>query len=193
MTGAQTSNGARALADTFAGLIDAPARVAAALASTLARGGSPGCQIPPPCWEPRPSGTCRLAIPPGCPGTIRVNVTNCEWNRRIVGITALGKLAGWLTFQPTTLVLDPHESATFIVTVHVPDGVKPGFVLSGPLIIRGCLDHFAHIEVRVTECAGQTCCDLAVHDCQDHVHHWYDHFYCQRPCRNPVIRDVKDG
>ena len=193
MNRAENGTSARALGDAIAGLLDAPSRAAAAFAGALARSGSRGCEIPPPCWEPRPAGSCRLSIPPGGAATIRVHVLNCEWSRRVVGMTALGKLAGWMTFQPTTLLLDPHERATFLVTVRVPDKANPGQVLSGPLIVRGCLDHYARIEVRVAECAAGACCDITIEDCQDHVHHWYDHFYCPRPCRNPVTRDVKDG
>jgi hypothetical protein len=118
---------------------------------------------------------------------------NCDWSRRVIGITALGKLAGWMKFEPTTLVVDPQERATFLVTVRVPDGVKPGAALSGPLLVRGCVDHFARIEVAVAECAGRTCCDILVKDCPDHVHHWYDHFYCPRPCRTLTNRDAQDG
>lgn len=193
MISADGSTGARALGDAIAGLLDAPARMAAAFAGALAKRGSQGCEIPPPCWEPRPAGTCVLALAPGCAGTIRVHVSNCDWSSRVVGITALGKLAGWLKFEPTTLVVGPQERATFVVTVRVPDGVKPGQTASGPLIVRGCLDHFARIEVGVRECAGQTCCDIDVKDCPDHIHHWYDHFYCPRPCRNLTNREVKDG
>jgi hypothetical protein len=119
-----------------------------------------------------------------------VHVSNCGWNRQIVGITALGKLAGILTFEPTTLILGPMERATFLVTVHVPANVKPGVRLSGPLIIRGCLDHFAKIDVIVAECAGTNCCDISVDDCPDHIHHWYDHFYCPRPCRTFKQREA---
>lgn len=193
MNGADVSGSTRALGNALAGLLDTPVRLAAGLAGTLARRGAPGCEIPPPCWEPRPAGHCVLEIPPGCSSTIRVHVSNCDWSRRVVGITALGKLAGWMKFQPTTLIIDPQERATFLVTVHVPDGVKPGMTLSGPLLVRGCLDHFIRVEVRVTECAGRTCCDVNVADCQDHIHHWYDHFYCPRPCRNPAVRDPKNG
>lgn len=188
MTGTDGNTSARALGDAIATLLNAPARMAETLAGAASTRRSPGCEIPPPCWEPRPAGSCRIRIPPGGTATIRVHVSNCDWTRRVVGITALGKIAGWLKFEPTTLIVDPQERQTFQVTVRVPDGVKPGQFLSGPLLVRGCLDHFARIEVTVAECAGGACCDIHVNDCPDHIHHWYDHFYCPRPCRNLSTR-----
>jgi hypothetical protein len=193
VNGVDGSTGTRALGDTLTALLDAPGRLATGLASALAQRRSPGCEIPPPCCEPRPAGTCCLEIPPGCKGTLRLHVSNCNWSRQVVAITAMGKLAGWMTFQPTTQMINPQEQATFVVTVQVPNGEKPGQTVSGPLLVRGCLDHFVRVEVRVVECAGRTCCDIAVEDCQDQVHHWYDHFYCPRPCRTLPSRDPNDG
>ena len=90
-----------------------------------------------------------------------------------------------MTFAPTTFILGPQERATVLVTVHVPAAAHVGQRFSTPLIIRGCLDHFARIEIAIADCAGaRTCCDVCVDDCQDQIHHWYDHFYCPRPCHN---------
>ena len=187
------STGARALSDVISALLDAPTRAASAFASTFGQRLSPGCEIPPPCWEPKPAGRCCLTISPGTVATVRIHVSNCGWDRHIVGIMALGKLAGWMKFEPTTMVLGPLERATFLVTIKVPDNVKPGLALSGPILVRGCLDHFARVDVTVAECAGVACCDVVVNDCPDHIHHWYDHFYCPRPCRNLSTRDPKYG
>lgn len=183
----------RALGDAITGLLAAPAQITATLLGSLTRVGSPGCDIPPPCWEPRPAGTCALTLSPGSTGTIRVHVTNCNWDRGVVGVTAVGRIAGWLAFHPTTQVIDPQSRATFMVTVRVPENVKPGESLSGPLLVRGCLDHFVRLDVAVAECAGRTCCDVSIQDCQDQVHHWYDHFYCPRPCRQHHTQDARHG
>lgn len=193
MTRSDDEIGTRALGDAIAGLLQVPARLAGALAGALETSGSQTCDIPPPCWEPRPAGTCSLALPPGCTGTIRVRVANCDWSPHVVGITALGHLAGWVKFEPTTLVVNLQEQATIVVTVRVPDGMKPGQTVSGPLLVRGCLDHVVRVRVTVAECAGRTCCDVTIEDCPDHVHHWYDHFYCPRPCRQLKAREANDG
>lgn len=200
MNGTDEGLDTRALGDAIAGLMSAPAQMAAALASNLAGSVSgavsPGCVIPPPCWEPRPAGTCRLSLPPGGVGTIRVHVTNCDWSRGIVGLTAAGRVAGWMTFEPTTQVIDAQSRATFRVTIRVPEKVRPGETLTGPLLVRGCLDHHIRVEVTVAECeTARSCCDISIDDCHDQIHHWYDHFYCPRPCRkgSGYAKGARDG
>jgi hypothetical protein len=183
----------RALSDAIAALFNAPLQMATALAGGVGQRASPGCEIPPPCWEPRPAGTCKMQLAPGGTGTLRIHVANCDWSRRLVMITAIGKIAGWLKFDPTTLIVDPQGAETFLVTVRVPDSMKPGQRSSGPILVRGCIDHFVRLEVTVAECPGQSCCDTTVKDCQDNIHHWYDHFYCARPCRTVTQRSAGDG
>jgi hypothetical protein len=184
MNGTRDSTTARALGDVFALLIDAPVRMATALAGAATQVTAPGCEIPPPCWQPRRAGTCRMTLAPGGSGTLRVHVQNCEWQRQVVGINATGKVAAWLTLTPTMLVIEPQETATIVATVHVPVNVQPGARVTGVLLVRGCLDHAVRVEVGVAECTVCAVCDIAIQDCPDHIHHWYDHFYCPRPCRN---------
>jgi len=176
--------GTRALGAAFATLLDAPVQLASAVSGGLALRQPHGCEIPSPCWEPRLAGTCHLDLPPGSTATIRVHVSNCGWTRQVVGITATARLAAIVKLEPTTLIVEPQEQASFWVFVHLPDKVKPGELFSGALLVRGCMNHFARVTVRAAECASATCCDIQVQDCPDHIHHWYDHFYCPRPCRN---------
>lgn len=187
------NTGARALGDAIAGLLEAPAQMAAAFAGALTKRTSGGCEIPAPCWEPQPAGTCCLDILPGCVGKIRVHVTNCHWSRQVVLVTAMGRLAGWMQLNPTTLVVDPQERRTVEVTVRIPEDTKPGQTFTGPLVILGCRDHYVRVEINVTECAAHTVCDAFIDDCPDHVHHWYDHFYCPRPCRQIDPRKHRRG
>lgn len=193
MSGKDGTSSAEALADAISTLLVAPLQVVGALVSAAGSRQSVGCEIPPPCWEPRPAGTCCLVLTPGATGQIRVHVANCGWDRHAVVITALGKLAGWLTFSPTTLVLDAQERASFDVTVHPTKEVQPGQELTGTILVRGCRDHAIKVEVLIRDCARQTCCDVSIDDCPDHVHHWYDHFYCPRPCRTSTLVRANDG
>lgn len=211
-----TPNG-DALARMMATMMAAPVQMAAALAGALARGAAAtgtssgccngsaatggfstgGCEIPPPCWEPQPVGNCALQVTPGGTATIRVHVSNCGWTRQVVALTALGKLAGLMTLTPTARLIGPQERGDFLVKIHVPDSARAGVSASGPLIIRGCRNHFARVQISVVDCvtSGSNCCDLHVNDCADNVHHWYDHFYCPRPCnpvREPGKVDVPD-
>jgi hypothetical protein len=167
--------------------------MASALACVLTKRTSGGCEIPPPCWEPQPAGTCRLDVPPGCVGRIRVRVTNCGWSPQVVLVTALGRLAGWIQINPTTLGILPQERRTVEVIVRVPREAKPGETLTGPLLIHGCRDHFVRVEINVTECGAGTACDAFVQDCADQIHHWYDHFYCRRPCRRIDSERLSSG
>ncbi len=181
----------RAVGGAVSGILAAPAQLAASLAGALSGRAAAPCEIPPPCWEPRPAGSCCLELTPGSTGTVRVKVSNCGWHRQMVEITALGKIAGWMIFTPTTLIVGPQEHATFVVRVHVPDEAKPGRSFSAPIIVHGCNDHFARLELTVAECAQRICCDVEVNDCPDNLHHWYDHFYCPRPCRNSRLEQVR--
>lgn len=178
------SKGTQALGNAIAALVETPAQIAAAFVDNITGRASGGCEIPSPCWEPRRAGVCRLTLPPGCAGKIRVHVTNCDWTRHVVVVTAGGRMAGWMTIDPTTIVVDPHERATIAVSVRVPDDVKLGQTFSAPIIVRGCNDHYFRVELSVSECSVRASCEVFVEDCPDHIHHWYDHFYCPRPCRH---------
>jgi hypothetical protein len=105
----------------------------------------------------------------------------------------MGRMAGWMAFEPTTLVIDPQEQRTIVVTVKIPDDIEPGQTIRGPILVHGCNDHVVRVEVSVSECAARICCEAFVHDCPDHIHHWYDHFYCPRPCKHVDHVKVKDG
>ncbi|MEO6527938.1 MAG: hypothetical protein ABIP93_15065 [Gemmatimonadaceae bacterium] len=215
MTSFADNKPANVLGGMIAGAIQAPAQIAAALAGALMKGYSSSayaassygssygssshgsltsCEIPPPCWEPQPAGDCCFELPPGGTATIRVRIKNCGWTRQVVALTVLGKVAGWMTIMPTALLLDPLERGLILVTIQVPTNASIGATVSAPLIIRGCRDHYSRIEVRVCDCAGaMNCCDVNVDDCADQIHHWYEHFYCPRPCNNPRIPPPRGG
>lgn len=197
MTDANDNATAKAISGTIAKLLQAPSQMAAAFAGALTqRSCASGCEIPTPCWEPRHAGNCTLEMTPGSSATIRIRVSNCGWSRQFVAMSALGKMAGWLTLSPTSLYLDPQETDTIAVTVHLPQTAQVGQRFAGPIIIRGCVDHFLRVGITVADCSGQSCCDVMVKDCADNIHHWYDHFYCARPCRSarvPGMVGVKDG
>jgi len=178
---------ALAIGNSVAKVLEIPTRLAAALVGGALERTTAGCNIPPPCWEPRHAGTCHVTLVPGNKALIRIHVMNCGWSRQVVSVTALGKLAGWISFEPTTMMLDPQERATLLVAVQAPEWAKAGERLSGPVIVRGCRDHFVRVEMMVGDCMSGTCCDITINDCADNVHHWYDHFYCPRPCNAPRL------
>ncbi len=178
-----------ALGNGIAKLLQLPVQLASAVLDGVQQRSSGGCAIPAPCWEPRHAGDCALRLRPGQKAVISVHVTNCGWSRQIVTVTGLGRLAGWLSLSPTALLLDPQERATFAVLLKVPDDIPIGQRLSGPLLLRGCRDHFVRLDVTTSDCGGEAACDVAIDDCADNVHHWYDHFYCPRPCATQRMPD----
>lgn len=178
-----------ALGNGIAKLIQLPVQLATALVEGAQQRASGGCAIPAPCWEPRNAGDCAMQLRPGQKALISVHVTNCGWSRQVVTVTGIGKLAGWLSFSPTALALDPQERSTFAVLLKVPEAIPVGQRLSGPLLLRGCRDHFMMLDVRVSDCGGVAACAVAINDCADNVHHWYDHFYCPRPCNTRRVPD----
>lgn len=183
-----TSSRANLLGEALGLMLIAPAQIAAALAELATRRVTSPCEIPPPCWEPRRLGKCTLVLPPDTTGTIRLHISNCNWQRQVVVLGATGPLATLATLVPSTRVVEMQSEALMGVRIHIPAEVKPGRVISGGILVRGCLNHFLRVEVRVAECAVDTCCDVTVKDCQDQVHHWYDHFYCARPCHTVTAR-----
>ncbi len=183
----------RSIGDAIGVLLEMPAQLAATLAGALANRVPERCEIPAPCWEPQPAGTCRLALPPGCSGRIRIHVTNCDWKPHVILVTARGRIAGWMAIDPTTLSLGLQERGTVVVTLRIPDDVEVGQTLTGPILVLGCNYHFVRVEVTVTECTPRLACDVFIEDCPDHIHHWYDHFYCPRPCRRAYIGKIRDG
>lgn len=49
-----------------------------------------GCDIPPPCWAPKPMGDVESTACPGATATVRIHVTNCGATTRTMTIQAVG-------------------------------------------------------------------------------------------------------
>jgi hypothetical protein len=63
----------------------------------------------------------------------------------------------------------------------------PGTLLSGQgteilLWIQGCRLHFLRWTIKLGPISGDTNYEVCVKDEAEYLHHWYDHFYCPRPC-----------
>ena len=183
-----TSELTTAVGDAITSLLGLPAAVADTLADALTDRRGDCCTIPTPCWLPQPSGKCVLTLAPGDSGVIALRVENCGWVPRTYVISATGHLAGLLTIVPTTFLLHPLEVATVFVKVTVPAAALPGTMVVGPVLIRGCRIHFVKVVVHVAAVSVPVKCEHTVCDCPDNIHHWYDHFYCPRPCL-PSVRE----
>jgi hypothetical protein len=144
------------------------------------RGGS--CTIPPPCWMPQPLGECVSHVTQCNTACIRIVVTNCDRTRRTVTVQATGKGAQKVTISPPSLDLGPMERDTITACVAIPDDAKTGEKIESLLWVRGCKEYFLRWTVSVGTVGMDSCHEIEVCDCPDTVHHWYDHFYCVRPC-----------
>jgi hypothetical protein len=131
---------------------------------------APGCDVPPPCWWPRAGGEVESFVCEGASATLRVEVTNCGPTPRRFEIEAPKEV----TVTPGQLDLGPMERA--VVTLR-REGAGEAVVW-----VRGCYEHFVRWTVEVSSRGSSTCHEVQIEDCPDYRHHWYDHFYCERPC-----------
>ena len=107
-----------------------------------------------------------------------------SWNdhqtRHIVVDT--GKTGIPLTVDPPTLTLGPMERGTVVVSGQIPANTNNGQEFDSLVWVRGCKEYYLRWLI-TTATRGADCChEIEVNDCPDYVHHWYDHFYCHRPC-----------
>ncbi len=88
-------------------------------------------------------------------------------------------------FDPAGLTLGPEERGYSAVSFDIPPEAEPGEVREFLVWITGCKQYFLRWRVRVARSCGGPCPEVEVDDCPDLVHHWYDHFYCERLCPPP--------
>jgi hypothetical protein len=69
-----------------------------------------------------------------------------------------------------------------LVSLTTTKDADPGTEREVLVWVRGCHDHYLRWTVTVSTQRGWSDDDVHVEDCPDYVHHWYDHFYCDRPC-----------
>jgi hypothetical protein len=199
MNGAsQSDNPLAGLSQVLTDLIDQGVRMGADLLDTLGRGPlgqlassiqktpvlprSCGCDIPPPCWMPKPLGDLVSHVCPGGAATIRLLVTNCSITPRAVQVLVAGKDAAKVTVTPAAATIGPMERAAFVATLAIAGDAAECESHEVLLWVRGCHLHYLRWRVDVRSRGGHACHEVDVQDCPDLVHHWYDHFYCQRPC-----------
>lgn len=145
--------------------------------------GACSCEIPPPCWLPRQLPPVTSHVCAGGRATLRIRVTNCSAEQTTVRLEVKGEAAKAVELSPAAISLGPLERG--VLTASLPTDSKEGAGPEHELLvwIRGCLDHAVRWTVRTSSRGGSATHELAVEDCPDYLHHWYDHFYCARPCR----------
>lgn len=138
------------------------------------------CEIPPPCWAPQPLGDVESEACPGNDALLRLMITNCGMTSRTIKVTATN---GAVKVEPASVTLGPLEDGVVTLSLAVPTGATKGQTQKSLVWIHGCKEHYLRWTVVAAE-AGVSCCacEVELEDCPDLIHHWYDHFYCQRPC-----------
>lgn len=154
--------------------------------SNLATGVSPfardcSCDIPAPCWMPKPLCEVTSTGRHGDTISLRFVITNCSMSFRKIAIFASTKTAE-LSFSANEVSLGPMERGEVEAFYVIPAGSPVGKKTELLIWLRGCKLYFLRWTVKVGSKCGDTCYEVEVKDCPDFVHHWYDHFYCPRPC-----------
>jgi hypothetical protein len=140
------------------------------------------CEIPPPCWMPRAAGEVTSFVCGGATASVQIQVSNCGAVARTFTFDATtGGQGPATTFNPPQLTLGPMQRGTVSASVSMPANAADARA-DVVLWIRGCNVHFVRWCIRTTSRGGTCCHEVEIEDCPDYVHHWYDHFYCQRPC-----------
>ncbi len=176
---------ARAMSAVRRGVRELPAPRLPAL-PTLPGSSACGCDIPAPCWMPRELGVVRSH---GCPGTtarVRLNITNCGLGRRTVRVSVAGKGSEQVKVSPEAVDLGTYERDSATATLTFTDQMTEPLELL--VWVRGCRDHVLRWRLEASDDGCASLHEVDVEDCPDLVHHWYDHFYCERPCSH---RDLK--
>ncbi len=141
------------------------------------------CKIPPPCWMPREAGHVVSHVCAGSAASIWICVSNCGIEKRTITFDDAGK--GVITFDPATLVLGPMEEGEVKATFTPPAsaGHCEGGEHNAIVWIHGCKEHYLRWTLKnVKRGVSCSCHEIRIEDCPDYLHHWYDHFYCHRPC-----------
>ena len=137
-----------------------------------------GCEIPPPCWMPQPLGDVLTKTCAGSKAVIRLHIVNCGIQARKITADPTNKA---VSVAPASLNLGPLEEGEIVLSWEVPAAATKGQTQKSLVRIHGCKEWYFRwtVEVADGECAAT---DIEIEDCPDLIHHWYDHFYCPRPC-----------
>ncbi len=138
-----------------------------------------GCDIPPPCWMPEQLGNLTSHVCPDATASVCLRITNGGVSPRDVTVSAGGPHGSLVTIDPPSVTLAAFGCATVTATVRAPD--QKGQPLDVQLWVHGCRDHVLRWTVDISGHGCSCTHEVEIEDCPDLVHHWYDHFYCERP------------
>lgn len=139
------------------------------------------CDIPPPCWLPRSLGEVRSVTCAGGTARLRIRVTNCQPRVGQVQLS-VSPADSLVEIDPESALLEPMERGWFNIKLSAPADACKGSRYEVLLWVHGCNAHYLRWILEVSDAGRSSCHEVEIEDCPDYVHHWYDHFYCARPC-----------
>jgi hypothetical protein len=142
------------------------------------------CDIPAPCWMPQSLGECVSHTSECKSASLDLLVTNTFVLPRNISITISGTGASLVQVNPNGATIPALDHRTFTLSVQVPQNTASGPVVDVLVVIRGCRTYYLRWKVSVGTIGCCACSEIRIDDGPDLIHHWYDHFYCQRPCPN---------
>jgi hypothetical protein len=185
------------LGDLVADVLTAPLRIGVGMANALSTlrlpSGESCCEIPEPCWMPQPLGEVEGFACPGGTAVLRVRITNCGLDLRKIKVHVTGPDAAHVSIDPVSLALGPKERGRTQLSFTVPANATDDEEFEAIIWIDGCKLHYLRWIVVAGERSGDCCHEVEFEDCPDLIHHWYDHFYCYRPCPSDSKRRVPGG
>ncbi len=171
-------------------LVDSLADTAQRFLSALSAGQSSNCcDIPEPCWMPKDLGELHCQLCAGSTGLVEIRITNTDFRPRNFTLAAAGPDAGRVKITPNSFTLGPKERRTVRAEfdAKLDDGVHCAD-FEALIWVVGCNSHYLRWTVEVGKTERACCHHVEVFDQPDYEHHWYDHFYCVRPCYGRSVR-----
>jgi hypothetical protein len=137
------------------------------------------CEIPPPCWMPRELCSVSVHVCPGGTASLRFRITNCDMESRTFTVEADQDA----TVTPASLTLGKFERGWVTVSFGAPVTSGDGESKELLVFVHGCNSYYVRWTIQTSNHGCDCCHEIDIADCPDQIHHWYDHFYCPRPCR----------
>ena len=169
-------------------LVDRPAGM---LMDAMKRGVSATqgcCEIPDPCWVPQSLGELVSHTCPGAIATVRFLITNCDMVPRTITAKATNDAAGKVKIEPASLPLRPQQRGFITASLEVPADAHDCQEFETLIWLIGCKAYYLRWTIKAGKRGCDCCHEVEVADCPDLIHHWYDHFYCWRPCLHDLLR-----
>jgi|GEM_PF-6285522 len=142
------------------------------------------CTVPTPCWLPEDLGDRDVSVEAGTTARLTIRVRNTDGQQQQVTAHVTGSGSQFVMPANASVIVRPFGWGTFTFSVAVPPAAA-GTYVDVQIAVQGCRRHILNWRVDVVEkCApgAKTDHDIVIRDGADLVHHWYEHFYCRRPC-----------